>query len=42
MEHFFWQYRVYNHLSDNIVLKSIDVEIPLSEIYLDWDQTAIL
>ncbi|CAN1514752.1 Uma2 Endonuclease, Uma2 family (restriction endonuclease fold) [Spirosomataceae bacterium] len=38
----FWQYRVYNHLSDNIVLKSIDVEIPLSEIYLDWDQTAIL
>ena len=38
----FWQYRVHNHLSDNVVLKSIDVEIPLSEIYLDWDPTAIL
>lgn len=38
----FWQYRVYNNLSDNIELKSIDVEIPLSEIYLDWDSTAIL
>jgi Uma2 family endonuclease len=32
----FWQYRSYTKLNDVIELKSIDVEISLSDIYLDW------
>lgn len=35
----FWQYRVYNNLTDNIELKSIEVEVSLSDIYLDWEST---
>lgn len=35
----FWQYRVYNNLTDNIELKSIEVDISLSDIYLDWEST---
>lgn len=33
----FWQYRVYNNLTDNIELKSVEVEVSLSDIYLDWE-----
>lgn len=33
----FWQYRSYRNLSDSIELKSIDVEITLKDIYLDWE-----
>lgn len=33
----FWQYRSYRNLSDSIELKSIDVEITLNDIYLDWE-----
>ncbi|GGD50708.1 hypothetical protein GCM10011514_13710 [Emticicia aquatilis] len=33
----FWQYRSYNKLEDVIELKSVDVEISLNDIYLDWE-----
>lgn len=33
----FWQYRSYNKLEDIIELKSVDVEISLNDIYLDWE-----
>jgi Uma2 family endonuclease len=33
----FWQYRSYSKLNDVIELKSIDVEISLNDIYLDWE-----
>ena len=36
----FWQYRSYTKLEDIIELKSVDVEISLNDIYLDWDKTA--
>lgn len=34
---FFWQYRSYRSLDEVIELKSIDVEVSLSDIYLDWE-----
>lgn len=37
----FWQYRVYKNLDENIELKSIEVEIPVSEIYLDWEVSTV-
>ena len=36
----FWQYRSYTKLEDIIELKSVDVEISLNDIYLDWEKTA--
>ncbi len=36
-EVFFWQYRAYSNIEDIIHLKSIDIEVPLSEIYLNWE-----
>ncbi len=36
----FWQYLSYNKLEDVIELKSVDVEISLNDIYLDWEKTA--
>ncbi|MFN3488250.1 MAG: Uma2 family endonuclease [Emticicia sp.] len=33
----FWQYRTYTKLEDIIELKSVDVEISLNDIYLDWE-----
>jgi len=35
----FWQYRSYTKLEDVIELKSVDVEISLNDIYLDWEKT---
>ena len=34
---FFWQYRSYRSLDELVELKSIDVEVSLSDIYLDWE-----
>lgn len=36
----FWQYLSYTKLEDVIELKSVDVEISLNDIYLDWEKTA--
>lgn len=36
----FWQYRSYTKIEDIIELKSVDVEISLNDIYLDWEKTA--
>lgn len=36
----FWQYRTNKNLNDTIVLKSIDVEILLEELYLGWESKA--
>ena len=36
----FWQYRSYTKLEDVIELKSVDVEISINDIYLDWEKTA--
>jgi Uma2 family endonuclease len=36
---FFWQYRSYTKIEDIIELKSVDVEISLNDIYLDWEKT---
>lgn len=33
----FWQYRSYSKLEDVIELKSVEVEISLNDIYLDWE-----
>jgi Uma2 family endonuclease len=33
----FWYYRSYTNPDDLIELKSIDIEIPLTEIYLNWE-----
>lgn len=33
----FWQYRSYTKLEDIIELKSVDIEISLNDIYLDWE-----
>jgi Uma2 family endonuclease len=33
----FWYYRSYTKPDDLIELKSIDIEIPLHEIYLNWE-----
>ncbi len=33
----FWQYRSYTKLEDIIELKSVEVEISLNDIYLDWE-----
>lgn len=35
----FWQYRSYTKLEDIIELKSVDIEISLNDIYLDWEKT---
>lgn len=35
----FGQYRSYTKLEDIIELKSVDVEISLNDIYLDWEKT---
>jgi len=35
----FWQYRSYTKIEDIIELKSVDVEISLNDIYLDWEKT---
>jgi Uma2 family endonuclease len=32
----FWQYKSYRNQTDSINLKSLDVEITLADIYLDW------
>lgn len=37
---FFWQYRSYTKFEDIIELKSVDVEISLNDIYLNWEKTA--
>jgi Uma2 family endonuclease len=37
MDAVFLQYRSYRNLSESIELKSIDVEITLNDIYLDWE-----
>ena len=37
---FFWQYRSYTEFEDIIELKSVDVEISLNDIYLNWEKTA--
>ena len=36
----FWQYCSYTKLEDVIELKSVDVEISLNDIYLDWEKTS--
>ena len=33
----FWQYRSYRNLDEMIEIKSIDVEVSLNDIYLDWE-----
>ncbi|GAB2620471.1 hypothetical protein GCM10027035_15850 [Emticicia sediminis] len=35
----FWQYRSYNKLEDVIELESINVEVSLNDIFLDWEFT---
>lgn len=34
----FWQYRSYTKLEDVIELKSVDIEISINDIYLDWEK----
>lgn len=32
----FWQYRSYRNLNETIEIKSLDIEVSLNDIYLDW------
>lgn len=41
LDNVFWQYRAYRNLNEIIELKSIDVEITLNDIYLDWENPNI-
>jgi Uma2 family endonuclease len=34
----FWQYRSYDLLEETVLLKSIDSEVSMAEIYLDWER----
>ncbi|MFN3849713.1 MAG: Uma2 family endonuclease [Spirosomataceae bacterium] len=37
----FWQYRAYKQLDDVIELKSIDCEITVNDIYLNWEKETV-